>query len=884
MRLLFASLTCKCMAAALTLALALSVQAQSSFIFDATPGKLPKSVVPIQYTAHLVPNLSDNTFSGTETIDINVLKPSTSIVLNADNLEIETASLSGNESAEQALTPLIDKVPQTLTFKLAAPLVPGRYRLSLKFRGLITHEARGLFAMTYKVGPHDKTMLATNLEPTDARRLLPTWDEPAFRARYQLTVDVPARFTAYSNTPVERQETLANGWQRIAFGVTPPMPSYLLALVAGELTRISAVQDGVDIGIVTTEGKQESARFALGSTQDLLHYYNQYFGVPYPLPKLDQIAIPGGINGAMENWGSIIYNEAALLYDPKKSTEWTRQTSFVTNAHEVAHMWFGDLVTMAWWDNLWLNEGFASWMSAKATDHFHPTWRIWLDRLVEREGVMNLDSLKTTHPIQTAVLNEEQAAAAFDQITYGKGEAFLRMLESYLGADTFQRGIRAYIIKHQYANTTSADLWAALEQASGKPVEQLASVWTTQPGFPLVTVTQHCEQGQRIIKLTQEPFWLDEKPREQRLWTIPIQLGRVNGEADYTLLSEVSTTVIRPDCDETLVIDPDNVGYFRVQYDPISFGALAEQLPSLPDNTRAKLLADTWALMMADRMPLASYLSLANKYRDEPRLAIWGMLIGKLGTLQNMAIGQPERPLLQHYTHELVAAKFKTLGWDEKPDDSGEDRQLRATLARVLALSGDETVIAEARARFERFLVNPDSLAPSLLDFVMLVVGRYASAPIYDELKGLALKAQSTEERNRYGLALSAPRDPVLAARSLQGVLSPNLPTQLSSMVVPNVAGNGHIDQAWMFAVLNRDALLKLQDAIGRNRFFPSIVGSSSDSLLADMLEEYVQDNFSADALVDAKRTGAAIRIRARQKARLLPQVSAALKDSQPAN
>ena len=873
------------MAGVLALALALAVQAESPFSFDAAPVKLPKDVIPIQYTVHLIPNLSDNTFSGSETVDIDVLKSSVRIVLNVDNLKIDAASLSGSDIAAQTLTPLIDEVQQTLTFKLAAPLAPGRYRLTLKFRGLINREARGLFSMAYKVGGLDKTMLATNLEPTDARRLLPTWDEPAFRARFQLTVDVPTGFTAYSNTPLERHETLANGWQRFAFGVTPPMPSYLMVLAAGELSRISALQDGVDIGIVTTEGKQEHARFALDSTRDLLHYYNQYFGVPYPLPKLDQIAIPGGFNGAMENWGGIVYNEASLLYDTRKSTEWTRQNSFVTNAHEIAHMWFGNLVAIAGWDNLWLKEGFATWISTKATDHFYPEWRIRLERLVERDRVMDLDSLITTHPIQTPVVNEEQAASAFDQITYGKGEAFLHMLESYLGADDFQRGIRAYMIKHQYANTTGADLWAALERASGKPVGRLASVWTTQPGFPLVTVTQRCEQGKRIITLSQEPFWLDEKPPIQRLWTIPIQLGRVNGgKADGTLLNEVSATLTRPDCDGTLVVDPDNVGYYRVQYDPISFAALAERLPSLPDNTRAKLLADTWALVMADRVPLASYLSLTNQYREEPRLAIWGMLMGTLGMLQNMAIGQPERALLQRYTHELVAAKLMTLGKDEKPRDSGEDRQLRAMLARFLALSGDEAIITEARSRFERFLVDPDSLAPSLLDFVILVAGRFASAPIYDELKGLALKAQSNEERNRYRLALSAPRDPELAARSLQGVLSPNISNQLSSMVVANVAGNGHIDQAWMFAVLNRDALMKLQGAIGRNRFFPSIVGSSSDSVLADILEEYVQENFSADALIDAKRTGSAIRIRARQKARLLPQISAALKNRPPVN
>ncbi|MDB5804933.1 MAG: aminopeptidase [Betaproteobacteria bacterium] len=481
-------------AAALTFA-ALAAHAEAPYQFGATPGKLPKDVVPVQYAAHLVPNIADSTFLGSESIEIDVLATTAKIMLNVDNIEIDAASLAGKNIGEIKLTPRIDQQQQTLSFHLEQPLAPGRYKLALKFHGLINREARGMFHVNYKVGNADKTMIATTMEPTDARRLLPSWDEPSFRAAFKLTVDLPAHLKAYSNTPIEKQEKIDGGLQRTWFGVTPKMPSYLVVLVAGELERVSAKQDGVDIGVVTTEGKRDSAAYPLAVSRDLLRYYNNYFGLPYPLAKLDQIAIPGGMNGAMENWGGIVYNEAALLYDPKKSPDSVRQTTFSINAHEVAHQWFGNLVTMAWWDNLWLNEGFASWMSTKATDHFHPEWRPYLDSLVERENVLNLDARKTTHPIQTPVLNELQAANAFDSITYGKGQAFLRMLEAYLGEEPFRKGIRAYMASHQYSNTTSADLWAALEKASGKPVEQLASDWTTQPGFPVVKVEQVCEDG-----------------------------------------------------------------------------------------------------------------------------------------------------------------------------------------------------------------------------------------------------------------------------------------------------------------------------------------------------------------------------------------------------
>jgi aminopeptidase N len=864
------------MAVALTLA-AGAAHAEAPFTFGATPGKLPKDVMPIEYVAHLVPDLGANTFSGSETIEIEVLKATSTIMLNVANLEIDSARLSGKGIAVQALTPQIDKDKQTLSFALAQPLAAGKYTLALAFHGEVNREARGLFGMPYKAGAKDKTMIATTMEPSDARRMLPLWDEPVFRAKFKLSVDLPSSFQAYSNTPVVKREPLEGGKQRISFGATPKMSSYLVVLVAGELERINAKQDGVDIGIVTTEGKLDTARFALASSKDLLHYYNNYFGVPYPLPKLDLIAIPGGFNGAMENWGGIVYNEATLLYDAKKSTEATKQISFQVNAHEMAHMWFGDLVTMAWWDNLWLNEGFASWMASKASAHFHPEWKVELANLVPREGVLNQDARKTTHPIQTPIETEEQAANAFDAITYGKGEAFIRMLEAYLGEDAFRSGIRAYMAKHQYSNTTSADLWSALEKSSGKPVAKIASDWTSQPGFPLVSVSQVCEHGQRKITIAQEQYWSDEKPGVQRLWHVPVQVGVVGGKADYALLDAASTTITRPGCDGALVLDPHSVGFFRVKYDPASFDALANQAQKLPETTRLKLLTDTWTMVAAERLPLTSYLNLASKFSGEPRLAVWEALLGKLGGLQNLAVGSPEHALLQRYMRELVGPKFKQLGWDEKASDSVEDRQLRTLLAGALSFAGDSTVLTEARARFARFQADPATLSSASLDFVMGVVGRYADAASYDALAALTMKAQTTEERNRYGMSLASALDPALAARTLQVALAPNLPTQLTSMVVPIVAGSEHIDQAWKFAVANREALLKLQDAIGRNRFFPSIVGSSSNVADADMLESYVKETFGPDAQNDAKRVASSIRVRAKQKARLLPQVAAAL-------
>ena len=864
-------------AAAAALALACGMaQAEAPFSFAATPGKLPKDVIPLLYDAHLVPDVQADTFRGEQRVEIEVVRATRRIVLNAANLTIERASLLGAGMLERSLAPVLDAQQETLSFEFETPLNPGRYTLALRFSGQINREGRGLFQVGYKAGGVDKKLIATTMEPSDARRMLPTWDEPAFRARFKLTVDVPASFKAYSNTPVEKQEKLANGVQRIAFAPTPKMPSYLVVLVAGEMERVAARQDGVEIGVVTTAGKLGSTAFPLQATKDLLRYYNNYFGVPYPLAKLDQIAIPGGFNGAMENWGGIVYNESTLLYDPKKSPEDVKKLTFEVNAHEVAHQWFGNLVTMAWWDNLWLNEGFASWMAAKATEHFHPEWRPYLDGIAEREGVLNLDARKTTHPIQTRIDNEEQAAGAFDSITYVKGQGFLRMLEAYVGEDPFRKGIRAYMAKHQYSNTTTADLWAATEKASGKPVGQLAADWTTQPGYPLISVSQACRDGKRQVTLSQEQFRLDEPATENRLWTVPLQVGTVNGKAWYTLLANRSTTITQGGCDGTLVVDPYSVGFFRIQYDRASFDALASDAARLPDPTRLKLLLDTWSLVTAGRMPLDAYVGLASKYGDEPRLAVWESILSNLGTLDRLARGEPEQPLIRRFLVQFVQPRFAKLGWEPRAGESSEERQLRALLASTLARAGDERAIQEARRRFARYQADPSSISPEMLDFVVNTVGRYADGATYAALGKQVAAAATDEERNRFGGAMTLVQDPVLAADALRMAMSPQMPANLAGVIVANI-GREHPDQAWEFAVANRDALLKSADAVGRNRALASVVAGSSDARHADMMEQFVGQHFGPDALVEARRVGNGIRVRAAQKARLLPQVRAAL-------
>ncbi len=857
--------------AALTLAsFSAGLHAEAKYAFGSTPGKLPKNVIPLDYAVHLVPDLATLTFRGDEEIQIDVKTSTSTLVLNAHQLEIDSASVSGKGMAKQDVKPQLDKQAQTLTITLEQPLAPGHYTLALAFRGIINRNADGMYFDKYKVGSEDKVMLGTNMEPTGTRSLFPSWDEPSFRARFAIAADLPAQFNAYSNMPLRKQETLVNGLKRHSFAPTPPMASYLVVLAAGELERSAVKQDGVEIGVVTTVGKQASAAYALKSSAQLVHFYNNYFGNHYPLPKLDQIAVPGGFSGAMENWGGVIYNETAMLYDPAKSPVSTKQTAFKVLAHETAHMWFGDLVTMAWWDNLWLNESFASWMAAKATNHFNPEWNVRLGENNSRENAMGVDALKTTHPIYQKIDSEEQAAGAFDSITYDKGQAFVTMLEAYLGENAFRKGIRDYVAKHKYSNTTGADLWDALSKASGKPVEKIASDWTTQPGFPVVNVEAVCDKGQRTITLSQHQFYSDNKLSSDQLWNIPVQIRNGNGKSDYVLLDAKSKSVQRPGCDGAIVLDPDSVGYYRVQYSPAMLADITAKLASLPDSARLKIVTDANAMVSKGNMPIGAYFDLVKALGNEPRLAVWQLVLGRLGSFDVLVRGESLQAPLRRVAMGVVLPKFQQIGWNKQAGETVEKTQLRESLLAFLGAIGEESVVQEAKARFARYLADPKDVDPELLDAVTFIAGRYADQATYDALLKLAAKAEGTEEKDRMYRAAFSAIDPKLAAQTMPLSLSTELHPRIAGAALQIVAQE-HLTMAWSFAQENYDALLKVQPDYVKPQFLGSVVGGAADPAMADALIAFIDARKGGpETQKAAKRAAESIRVRAQRKETLL--------------
>ncbi len=844
------------------------IRAEEPFAFDRTPGKLPKSVLPLRYAIRIEPSIAKASLRGSETIEIEVRAAIHEIVLNSLSLEIDKATLSG--AKEWSLTPKLDADNQTLTLPLPQELPPGTYTLALAFHGKLTEQTEGLYLTRYQVGSTDKLALTTQFEATDARRMFPCWDEPVFRAIFQLTAVVSEKHTAISNMPVEREASLGDGLKEVVFGASPSMASYLVAFSAGEFDVLRGEADGIQLGVYFTEGKRELALYALEVTKQIVPYYNEYFGVKYPLPKLDQISFSNTAAGGMENWGCIIYSDTAFLFDPKTSSHSARERAFEVIAHEIAHQWFGDLVTTAWWDNLWLNEGFASWMGTKATDHFNPDWKAWTRAAGEKEFAMALDARATTHPIQQPVETEAQAGDAFDEITYQKGQSFIRMLESYLGEDQFRDGIRKYMARHQYGNTTTADLWIALAEVSGKPVREFAAGWTEQPGFPVVKID--ASEKPNTVTLTQERFTLNQINPKPLSWRVPILIGPVGEKSQLVELGDSPVRYSVP-MDAILKANRDGVGYFRVQYNT-GFAPLVQKVRELPEADRLNLLGDAWALAQAGRMDASSYLELAAQLAGDDSYAVVAQIADKLSFIDRLERGRSGREDFRKWARDLLRPQFDQLGWDARAGETPLDDLRRQTIIHTLGALGEEAVLREARTRFLKSTETAEKLTGDLRDTVWWLAGRDSDARIYDLLHEAAKKTDSVEEkRSLYG-ALAAAPDPELIAKTLAIALADELPPQQAARIVPRVAGASEQPElALEFAKTNNAALIAKLSSFRANDYLADIFENFSDASRASELETWAAAHLPADAATTTAKAADAIRFKDSLKQRMLPQV-----------
>ena len=858
------------------------LKGEAPFSFESTPGKLPKHVVPEEYAIRITPDPKKLTFTGSETIKVNVRKPTRELMLNAADIEISKAAINNKPVPKTAIK--LDRKAETLTITAPTELQPGTHTLALTFSGKINEGGFGLYYAPY--AEHGtgakKVMLGTQFEATDARRMFPCWDEPAFRARFQLTAIVPENWTAVSNMPLTREAKTTAG-KELHFAPTPSMASYLNVLCAGELDAIEKQSGGVLHRVVATRGKAGLGRYALDSSAQVTEYFNDYFGEPYPLPKLDEIAVPGGFGGAMENWGGITYFESRLLYDPERSSAETKQNIYEVIAHEIAHQWFGNLVTMAWWDNLWLNEGFASWMGSKCTEKFNPEWEVWLTRDVPRnptrrtgipkETAMESDARSTTHPIQQPVATEAEADSAFDDITYKKGQSFIRMLESFLGEEAFRAGIRNYMQRHKFSNTTTADLWNALGEASGKPVRELATGWTQQPGFPIVTVTRG-NDGR--VALVQERFTINYPDAPPLEWKIPLTYLVAGAPSPQSFLMEAKTAQLTDIAgDRALKLNAEGAGNYRVQYDDASWKLILAELPNYSSPDRVNLLSDAWALVQAKRAPLSHYLELVEKLPTRTELAEREQIITAFGAINSLLADQPQRQQFQQYARSILRPSFDELGWEPRPNEKPRQASLRASLIPALAAFGDQEIAAGCRERFQRFLEKPESLAPDLRAPLLTVIGRYADEATWSKLHQAGLKTTSIEEKQNYYDALAFTADPKLAERTLQIALTDELPSSRAAYLVPKVARDGgHPDMVWRFAKANMKQLLSKTDALGALSYAPSLFTFFSDPARIDELKAYAKESLGPESAKEVEKAIDEVSFRAEFKQRLASDIA----------
>ena len=847
---------------------------------------LPRVAHPSHYTISITPDAKALTFTGTSSVDLEVTEATPALTLHALDLKIATATLTPEGGKPMPVTVAMDAKSQTASFTATAPLKPGKYRLDTSYSGIINTQANGLFALDYpdKVTGKEVRGLFTQFEAPDARRFAPMFDEPIYKATFDLSATVPATQMAISNMPIAKEEPLAGGLKRVTFGTSPKMSSYLLFFGLGDWERMSKeAAPGVQAGIVAPKGSGEQARFALDELAPLIPYYSEYFGQPYPLPKIDNIAAPGQSQffSAMENWGAILTFERILLNDPAITSAAARQNIVTTQAHEVAHQWFGNLVTMAWWEDLWLNEGFASWMETKATAHFHPDWFPLLERVNGRDAAMGLDGFKTTHPIVQEIKTVDETNQAFDAITYQKGEAVISMLEAFAGENVWRDGLRAYMRDHKFGNTRSKDLWQAIEKAGAPGLTAIATDFTTKPGIPLVKVTgMTCKKGMATLNLEQSEFSVDRKDEvaaKPQQWKVPLIVSAGSGEPVRTIMDGGKATVTVNGCGP-IVINAGQLGYYRSLYTPKMLDSLKKAMPTLQPVDQMGLIADNLALSSSGYQPYGPAFDLLAAIPGNANPVVLGNAFGDFVGAWRVL---DKDPAAQKKLYGKVAGTYKprlmALGFEPKADEPLRDADLRSTLIAGFGTMGDADVVAEARRRFAMLASNPKALDGPLKTTWLNIVARNATKADWEAIKAMAAASNSAVERQFLYTLLGRPADASLAKAARELALT-DAPGKTTSAAMIVASAGLHSDETYDFALANRAKIESLVDAQSRVTFIASLGGQSNDPAMIEKLKA-----FKATVPAEAARPVDRVIGVLTEKARTRPQFIKGLTDWQNA-
>lgn len=813
---------------------------------QAKPHRLPTTIVPERYELFLAPDLVNWTFSGKEKISVHVIEPMREIVLNAAELDLRAVCLrrAGGEVLQGSARLDAENEQAALTF--GAPVPAGRHELEIEFSGVLNDKLHGFYRSTYKDSHgEEKRLASTQFESTDARRAFPCWDEPAFKAVYQVTLLVDEKLTAISNARVVGETALPeSGKKKVVFADTIKMSTYLVAFIVGEFEAGEPVMaGGAPLRVWAVPGKKSLGGFAAEIGKASLEHFAHYYDIPYPGDELDLIAIPDFASGAMENLGAITFRETALLVDREKATRTELERVADVVAHENAHMWFGDLVTMKWWNGLWLNEAFATFMEMLAVDAWKPEWRRWDSFTVSRAAAMQVDGLKSTRPIEFPVERPEEAAGMFDVLTYEKGASVLRMLEQYLGADKFRDGIRLYLKRHAYDNAETTDLWDAIEDSIKQPVRSLMDTWIFQPGYPMIGVAQ---EG-KSIRLTQEIFrYLQDGSDRERKWHAPIfiRAGTKAGIVSKTLLlTEREQRIELDEAPQWVVINAGAHGFYRVRYDSNLLDALKQDLQTrLSAVERFTLVNDTWAATLAGLTPLEDYLGLIELLREEDDVNVWTTVIGSVHHLERI-LDDARCRILEQRSRALLAPVVERLGWAPKPGESELTSQLRGDLIGALGtVANDRACQERARKLFQQYENSPDSVDRNLIPALVAIIAHTGGREDYEKFYAKFKTAKTPQEETRYLFALAGFRVQALIARTLELTINGEVRTQNAPYLMRGILLNEQArEKAWAFMKARWEEMLRLYPDNAIPRMCEGIVGLVTPEFEADVREFFAK-------------------------------------------
>ena len=810
---------------------------------EVDPYRLPRHVLPTRYDLRFTPDLTAAFFTGEAAVTITVRRATKTIVLNAAELDVTSAVIADGRGASNRAVIALEEPAERCRLTFPAPLAPGTWTLRLSFNGRLNDKLRGFYRSTYKdTAGAARVMAATQFEATDARRAFPCWDEPDFKAVFATTLVIDPALTAVSNTAVvsERRE---GGKKVLRFADTMKMSTYLVAFIVGEIEATESTRVGkAPLRLWCVPGKKHLAKFGQEIAVASLKFFENYYGLPYPGDKLDLLAIPDFASGAMENLGAITFRENALLVDERAATHAELERIADVVAHENAHMWFGDLVTMSWWNGLWLNEAFATFAEMLAVDAWKPEWKRWETFGVSRAAAMIVDGLHSSRPIEFPVRAPKDADAMFDVLTYEKGASVLRMLEQYLGPEVFRDGIRDYLKCHAYANADTKDLWVSLGRVAKQPVPKLMNGWIFEPGYPLVTVSL-APNGR--LRLSQRRFTYLPKSKpgaagRTRRWQVPVQLSlrtKAKRESRRLLLTGAGAQVSLPKNVEAVLVNESGHGFYRVRYEQKLLERLLRLVPDgLAPIERFNLVNDAWASTVAGLMPVTDYLDMTAQFRADRDKNVWAVLLDSFHALHRI-IEPTRRGALHAFVRGRIGPVVAELGWRPSAGEDELRRQLRGDLIRALGTIGDDRAVqTQAAALYADCKNNPAAVDPNVLPAVIAILAYAGDAARYQEFSERFRTAATPQEERRYLSALASFQPADLSARTLEKTINGEFRAQDAPFVVRLLLANVYgRELAWEFVKTNWDAMDRFYPKQGLRRMCEGVVGLATPALERDV-------------------------------------------------